>query len=136
LQFQPFHIFPGAEPGQLPPSKLQRSAPEARQRVAHGGQPQVWSHKNHKPRQGRQIKPFVCFLSPLPGLELLRMIPPTVSPWATIFRRSATLKNAAQIIRAHFSGDSSGFKIHSGFFRTQTLLFLSGGDLIRRLVLP
>jgi hypothetical protein len=48
--------------------------------------------QNHKPRQGRQIKPFVCFLPPLPGLELFWMIPPTVSPWAIIVRRSATSK--------------------------------------------
>jgi len=67
-------------------------------------QPWVSSHKNHQPRQGRQIKSFVCFLPPRPGLEFLWMIPSRVSPWVIIVRRFAT-SNRAGCQPKHLSAD-------------------------------
>jgi hypothetical protein len=56
---------------------------------------------------------LVHFLPPLPGLEFVWTIPPTVSPWAIVFRRPR-LKYLCERIAAHvldfaFSFDSARF---------------------------
>jgi hypothetical protein len=100
-------------------------------------QPWVWLDKNHKPRQGRQIKPFVCFLPPLPGLVSFCSLNPRFHRGLLSSVAPRLQKHLTNFPYAIFSKGLSGFNsINSGFFRLQGSLTLSGGSLAWGLVLP
>jgi hypothetical protein len=64
------------------------SAPEARQRIAHGDSRGL-SGKISEAPTGAKESSGIFFLSSLPGLVGFATLIPRLSPWATFFRRSA-----------------------------------------------
>jgi len=64
------------------------SAPEARQRIAHGDSCGL-SGKTPEAPAGAKESSSIFFLSPLPGLVDFAALIPRLSPWATFFRHSA-----------------------------------------------